>query len=370
MSPANSNKQSPVEPDLNYLRERIDAVDSQIVALLKKRAEYVHNVGKIKNINNSPIFVPEREARLLAKLSKLNDGVLPEHSLKAIYREIISCALSLEANLKAAYLGPPGTWSHLAGIKQFGRSVELMHLPNFNDIFDAVQKGNANYGIVPIENSTDGMVAAAMDLFVNSSLKICAQIHLRITNCLMSAIERKDIKTLYSHPQVFGQSRNWILRNFPHADLVETSSTTKAAQLAYDNASQGAASLGCPLAAEMVGLQILEDNIQDNPNNTTRFAIIGNQITSPSGNDRTSVLFYIHHKPGTLVRALDCFQQNKIDLVRIESRPSKTINWEYVFYVDAMGHCDEEPLKTALSDLAQHCSSVKILGSYPQVSVI
>lgn len=364
-----SPQDSPGQPKLNLedLRNNIDNIDAKIVELLKQRAEYVHGVGTIKSETGDPIFVPERETSLMKKLERLNNGALPEHSLHAIYREIISCALNLEGGLKIAYLGPPGTWSHQASIKQFGRSVELIPLPNFNEIFDLVARGKADYGVVPIENSTDGSVSAAMDLFMHSPLKICAQVHLRIKNSLISSVSREEIKTLYSHPQVFGQTKNWILKNYPSADLVETSSTTKAAQLAKDNA---AGALGCPLAAELFGLSVLEEDIQDNCNNTTRFAIIGKQGTMPTGKDRTSLLFHIHHQPGTLVRALDCFQKHGIDLVRIESRPSKVINWEYVFYIDTIGHADEEPLKTALSELEQYCSSVKVLGSYPQVDLI
>lgn len=368
MSPETTDNSN--QPSLQQLRDNIDGVDAEIINLLKKRAGYVHGVGEIKNMAGDPIFVPERESSLLSKIDRLNDGALPAQSLHAIYREIISCALNLEGGLKIAYLGPPGTWSHQASIKQFGRSVELMPLSNFSDIFDAVARGKANYGVVPIENSTDGSVAAAMDLFTTSSLKICAQIHLRIRNSLMAKVAREQIKIIYSHPQVFGQTRNWQLRNYPDAELVETSSTTKAAQLALGNAAEGAAAFGCPLAAEMFGLDILDEDIQDNCNNTTRFAVIGKQVTKPTGNDRTSLLFHIHHKPGTLVEALECFHKHNIDLVRIESRPSKVINWEYVFYVDAIGHADEEPLKTALEELTGLCPIVKVLGSYPQVELV
>lgn len=358
------------QPSLDALRKGIDDIDASIVSLLKQRAELVHGVGAIKGKTGSPIFVPEREAALLDKLARLNGGVLPEHSLRAIYREIISCALDLEGGLKIAYLGPPGTWSHQACIKQFGRSVELVPLPNFSEVFDCVTRGKADYGVVPIENSTDGAVSAAMDLFVNSPLRICAQVHLHIRNSLMANVAKEDIRTIYSHPQVFGQTRNWVSRHFPQADLVETSSTTKAAQLARDNARDGAAAFGCPLAAEMIGLQVLEVDIQDSSSNTTRFAVIGRQATSPTGRDRTSLLFQVRHEPGTLVEALKCFERHGIDLSRIESRPSKIVNWEYIFYVDVNGHADEAPLQTALTELEQHCSIMKILGSYPEAEPV
>jgi chorismate mutase/prephenate dehydratase len=277
----------------------------------------------------------------------------------------MSAALALEDDLKIAYLGPEGTWTHQAAIKKFGHSVEYTSQPNFAEVFDQVSRRQADYGVVPIENSTEGAVSHTLDLFVDSPLQICAQILLRIENGLMAAIPRDQVKTLYSHPQVFGQCRNWILRNFPEADLVEVSSTTRAAQLARDNAAQGAAALGGALAAEMNGLAMLESSIQDRATNTTRFLVIGEKTCPPTGKDRTSILFAIHDRPGSLVRALQAFDQFQINMSKIESRPSKRKDWEYVFYVDLAGHCDDPELKNAIEELEKHCSMVKLLGSYP-----
>ena len=355
---------------LTKARLAIDEVDARIVELLKKRAEWVHEVGRIKKEKNSPIFVPERETVLLNKLNRLNAGVLPEASLQAIYREIISCSFFLEGGLTIAYLGPKGTWSHQAALKQFGKSCELIPCQSFKDVFDMVDRGKAQYGVVPVENSSEGSVTAVMDLFVTSPLKICAQINLNIRNSLMADIPREHIRILYSHPQVLGQTRNWIQRHFPNAELVETSSTTKASILAKENAAMGAASLGCPLAAELFGLNILEEDVQDQSCNTTRFAVIGRQETQPSGRDRTSLLIHIQHKPGTLAEVVNCFQRHNNNLIRIESRPSKVINWEYVFYIDAAGHIQESPLRETLPELEQHCSMLKILGSYADTDVI
>ena len=341
---------------LTKARLAIDEVDARIVELLKKRAEWVHEVGRIKKEKNSPIFVPERETVLLNKLNRLNAGVLPEASLQAIYREIISCSFFLEGGLTIAYLGPKGTWSHQAALKQFGKSCELIPCQSFKDVFDMVDRGKAQYGVVPVENSSEGSVTAVMDLFVTSPLKICAQVNLNIRNSLMADIPREHIRILYSHPQVLGQTRNWIQRHFPNAELVETSSTTKASILAKENAAMGAASLGCPLAAELFGLNILEEDVQDQSCNTTRFAVIGRQETQPSGRDRTSLLIRIQHKPGTLAEVVNCFQRHNNNLIRIESRPSKVINWEYVFYIDAAGHIQESPLRETLPELEQHCS--------------
>lgn len=355
---------------LTQARLAIDEVDAQIVNLLKTRAKWVHEVGQIKKSSHAPIFVPERETALLSKLSRLNAGTLPEASLQAIYREIISCSFFLEGGLAIAYLGPKGTWSHQAALKQFGKSCELIPCQSFKDVFDLVDRGKAQYGVVPMENSTEGSVTAVLDLFVTSHLKICAQINLNIHNSLMAEIPREHIRILYSHPQALGQTRDWILRHFPNAELVETSSTTKACILAKENSAMGAASIGCPLAAEIFGLNILEEDVQDQSCNTTRFAVIGRQDTQPSGKDRTSLIIRIQHKPGTLATVIDCFQRHGINLIRIESRPSKAINWEYVFHIDASGHSLESPLREALEELEQYCSMLKILGSYADTDAV
>lgn len=351
--------------NLDDIRKHIDEIDGQLLDLLSDRADLVHQVGEVKKRDGLQIYAPEREEALLRRLIERNKGRLPEKSIRAIYREIMSAALALEDDLKIAYLGPEGTWTHQAAIKKFGHSVAYSSQPNFAEVFDQVTRRQADYGVVPIENSTEGAVSHTLDLFVDSPLQICAQILLRIENGLMASIPREQIKTLYSHPQVFGQCRNWILRNFPEADLVEVSSTTRAAQLARDNAAQGAAALGGALAAEMNGLEMLESSIQDRATNTTRFLVIGEKTCPPTGKDRTSILFAIHDRPGSLVRALQAFDQFQINMSKIESRPSKRKDWEYVFYVDLSGHCDDPELKDAIEELEKHCSMVKLLGSYP-----
>ncbi|MFZ9941962.1 MAG: chorismate mutase, partial [Luteolibacter sp.] len=261
--------------NLDDIRRQIDAIDQELLALLNRRADLVHEVGVVKKRDGLQIYAPEREESLLRRLISMNQGRLSESSIRAIYREIMSAALALEDDLKIAYLGPEGTWTHQAAIKKFGHSVSYSPQPNFADVFDQVTRRSADYGVVPIENSTEGAVSHTLDLFVDSPLHICSQILLRIENCLMSAIPRGEIRTLYSHPQVFGQCRAWIHKNFPHADLVEVSSTTKAAQIAQEQAKQGAAALGGPLAAEIYSLKVLESSIQDRATNTTRFLVIG-----------------------------------------------------------------------------------------------
>ena len=354
--------------NLDDIRRQIDTIDKELLDLLNRRADLVHEVGVVKKRDGLQIYAPEREEALLRRLISMNQGRLSETSIRAIYREIMSAALALEDDLKIAYLGPKGTWTHQAAIKKFGHSVSYSPQPNFADVFEQVTRRSADYGVVPIENSTEGAVSHTLDLFVDSPLHICSQILLRIENCLMAAIPRSEIRTLYSHPQVFGQCRAWIHKNFPQADLVEVSSTTKAAQIAQEQAKQGAAALGGPLAAEIYGLDLLESSIQDRATNTTRFLVIGEKTCPPTGHDRTSVLFAIHDRPGSLVKALQAFDNFHINLSKIESRPSKRKDWEYVFYVDLAGHCEDQQVSEALAELHQHCSMIKLLGSYPDVS--
>lgn len=355
-------------PDhLSDIRQQIDHIDHELLGLLSQRADLVHEVGVIKKREGLQIYAPEREQALLDRLVAMNQGRLPEKSIIAIYREIMSAALALEDDMKIAYLGPEGTWTHQAAIKKFGHSVEYSSQPNFSDVFDQVTRRQASYGVVPIENSTEGAVSHTLDLFVDSPLHICAQILLRIENCLMAAIPREQIKTLYSHPQVFGQCRGWIHKNFPDADLVEVSSTTKAAAIAKEKSHEGAAALGGALAAEIHGLTLLENSIQDRATNTTRFLVIGEKTCPPTGNDRTSILFSINDRPGSLVKALQAFEELQINLSKIESRPSKRKDWEYIFHVDLAGHHEDPNVARALKELDNFCSLVKLLGSYPDI---
>ena len=353
---------------LNEIRNHIDTIDKQLLDLLSQRADLVHEVGLIKKRDGLQIYAPDREDALLRKLVEMNKGRLPEKSIRAIYREIMSAALALEEDLKIAYLGPEGTWTHQAAIKKFGHSVNYTAHSSFAEVFDDVARRRADYGVVPIENSTEGAVSHTLDLFVDSPLRICAQILLRINNNLLASITREEISTLYSHPQVFGQCKNWILRNFPDAELVEVSSTTRAAHLAREKASAGAAALGGRLAAELSGLEVLDEAIQDRATNTTRFLVIGEKTCPSTGNDRTSILFSVHDRPGSLVAALRAFDSFEINMSKIESRPSKQKDWEYIFYVDLAGHCENEQVSSALEELEKHCSLVKLLGSYPDSS--
>jgi chorismate mutase/prephenate dehydratase len=348
---------------LEEIRHRIDTLDTDLLRLLSERADLVHDVGVVKKKEGLSIYAPEREEAVFQRLLKLNSGRLPEKSIRAIYREIMSAALALEEDLKIAYLGPAGTWTHQAAISKFGHSVDYLPQPSFADVFDEVARRRANYGVVPIENSTEGAVNHTLDLFADSNLKICAQLFLRIDNCLLAKISRDKITTLYSHPQVFGQCRGWIHTHFPHAQLIDCASTTRAAELAAARPDAGA--LGGPLAAEMNGLEVLERSIQDSATNTTRFLVLSENICPPTGNDRTSIMFAVKNEPGSLYHALEPFNSLHLNLAKIESRPSKKKDWEYFFFVDLLGHCEDESVKRGLDGLSTYCSFLKVLGSYP-----
>ncbi len=351
---------------LNELRDNIDNIDAQIVELLKQRSTFVHGVGEIKMAQQSPIFVPERESDMQDKLLRLNAGVLPEKGLLSIYRQIVSCSFFLEGGMKIAYLGPEGTWSHQAALARFGESVEFFPFDSFEDAFAAVERGEVDYGVIPIENSTDGSVSQAMDQFANTDLQICAQMRLSVQNCLMANIEPVAIKAIYSHPQVLGQCRDWLLKNYPKVELVPMSSTSAAAHLARAEALNGAAALGSSMTAEIAGLTVLQRNVQDKASNTTRFVVIGKQGTSASGDDRTTICFSVPHTAGSLVEVLQYFKNHGINIYCIGSRPTRDTAWEYLFYIDVSGHQLQSPLQDCITDLRAHCPLFKVLGSYPE----
>lgn len=349
------------------IRKKIDALDSQLLALLNQRADLVHEVGVLKQRDGVAIYAPEREEQLLRSLAEKlaqQGGRLPESAIRAIYREIISASYALEKGLAIAYFGPEATNTHQAARQKFGASVDYVPQPSITDVFHAVARGKADYGVVPIENSTEGAVTHTLDVLSDTELKICAQVLLKIENHLVAKIPREDIRKIYSHPQVFGQCRAWLQGHLPHADLIEVSSTPRAAELAARE--PGAAAITGPMAAEVYGLNILETSIQDIASNTTRFLVVGHNTCPPTGRDKTSVMFSVHDKPGALFSALEPFQRLGINMSKIESRPSKRKAWEYFFFVDAEGHAQNEPLAGALAELGRHCAFVKILGSYPQ----
>lgn len=351
---------------LDDLRKKIDATDSELLRLLNVRADLVHDIGMLKKEQGLQIYAPEREEAVFQSLMRRNEaahGRLPEKSVRAIFREIMSAALALEDDLKIAFLGPAGTWTHQAAISKFGASVIYSAMESLEAVFDAVARRKADYGVVPIENTTEGAAMHTLDLFADSPLHICAQILLRIENCLMACGPREDVRVIYSHAAVFAQCRQWLQRHFPKVDLAEVPSTTRAAEIA--SRTPRAAALGGPLAARLHGLTVLETSVQDSATNTTRFLVLGERTCPPTGHDRTSLMFSVRNEPGSLFHALAPFNELHINMSRIESRPSRRRDWEYFLFVDVLGHSQEEKVKKALHGLEQHCNFVKVLGSYP-----
>lgn len=344
-------------------RKAIDQLDRRIVELLNERTQHVLEIGAIKMKAGEEIYAPHRELAVLDHLCKLNAGPITNESLRAIYREIMSSALSLEKTMAIAYLGPEATFTHQAAIRKFGSSLTYAPLKTIGDVFTEVSKGRADYGVVPVENSTEGVVTHTLDMFVDSGLKIVAQIILRIQQCLVGKTERGEIQKIFSHPQALAQCRQYVQMNLPHAEIVETSSTTRAAELAGQEA--GAAAIASSLAAERYDLRVIEKDIQDNSANATRFLVLGRQCSPATGKDRTSLMLSLTDEAGALHRALAPFSKYKLNMTRIESRPNKRKAWEYFFFVDCEGHHLDKKLAKALAEIEKECNFVKVLGSYP-----
>jgi chorismate mutase/prephenate dehydratase len=349
---------------LKKLRQKVDRIDSQILKLINERAQVTLNIGTIKSKRTKPSFSPDREAQIYQRLQKANKkGLLKSETIKAIYREIMSGSLALQSPPRIAYLGPEDTFTHIAALKKFGKSLEYIKCDSIGDVFTEVQRGRADYGVVPIENSTEGAVNYTLDMFIDSDLKICSEIYLPIKHSLMSKSKRiSSIKKVYSHPQVFAQCRKWLEKNIPDAKLVSETSTSWAAILArrYKNAA-----IASELAAERYGLNIVASSIEDSAHNITRFLIIGNQEAGPTGNDKTSIVFSMKDRAGALHDVLIPFKKSNINLTKIESRPSKRKAWKYYFFVDMQAHINNKKVKQAIKQLEKSCTYLKILGSYP-----
>lgn len=353
---------------LEELRAAIDGVDNRLLDLLRKRAELVGQVGELKDKTGVPYYAPEREEALLRRLAAANCSRLPESSLRAIYREILSSMRALEQKITVAYLGPRGTFSHQAATRHFGAAVQLQPERTIGEVFEAVERGRAHYGVVPIENSLEGAVSATLDRFMDSQASICAQVYLPVELNLLGRGPLESVRKVYSHPQPFGQARRWLAANLPGAECVEVSSTSRAAEMAAEE--DGAAAIAGAQAAEEFGLPVLVPSIQDASSNVTRFFVIGPQSPKASGHDKTSVMFSVKDQPGALAKALAPFEQAGISLTRIESRPSKRQAWEYYFFADVAGHAEDAELARALSALAGVCAFTKVLGSYPDTPAV
>jgi chorismate mutase/prephenate dehydratase len=344
-------------------RQAIDRLDTHIVKLLNERTKHVLAIGEIKLKAGEEVYAPHRERAVLHRVCRLNEGPMNDESLCAIYREVMSSALSLEKLLTIAYLGPEATFTHQAAIRRFGSSLRYSAQKTIADVFAEVSKNRADYGVVPVENSTEGVVTHTLDMFMDSDLKIVAQIILPVQQCLLSNSRRSQIRKLFAHPQSLAQCRGWIQNNLPHVEIIETSSNARSAELSARE--KNTAAVAGLLAAEKYDLHVLEQDIQDNASNATRFLVLGRQCSPPTGNDRTSLMVSIMDKVGALHHALAAFRRNRINLTKIESRPSKRKAWEYFFFIDCDGHLQDRRVAKAITLLEQECSFVKVLGSYP-----
>ena len=355
--------------DIESLRQRIDAVDIAIIERLNERLNLVAKVGSIKERDERTVYAPGREEAIFQKLAILNKGPLSETAIRSIYREIISTSLALQKATLVAYLGPEVTYTHQAALKNFGSSIHYQPFTSINDVFTAVEKKEADYGVVPIENSTEGAVFHSFDKFAESDLKITAQVFLKIEHALLSESPIDKIETVLSKDQALGQCRGWLQRNLPHAQLKSVSSTAEAVQQA--TGSPGTAAIASKLAGEFYNLPLIKGNIQDSVDNVTRFLVISPTASSPpskKGEDRTSLLISINDEVGALQKALTLFSVRGLNLTKIESRPSRRKIWDYHFFIDFIGHYQDGKVQSLIADLERLCHSVKWLGSYPNAT--
>ncbi|MGS1079387.1 prephenate dehydratase [Pseudoxanthomonas beigongshangi] len=354
-------------PVLADVRAKIDGIDRHIQELIAERARFAHQVGKAKGKLAAAVdyYRPEREAQVLRMVVDRNEGPLSDEVLVHVFREIMSACLAQQEPLKIGFLGPEGTFSQQAVLKHFGRSAHGLPLASIEEVFQEVESGNADFGVVPVENSGQGTIQVTLDMFLTSNLKICGEVELRVHQFLLSRTGRiDDIERIYGHPQSFAQTAGWLRANLPKVEKIPVSSNAEGARRARN--SDDAACIAGESAGHVYGLKkVVMSSIQDDKDNTTRFLVIGRSIFPPSGHDRTSVLVFIHDKPGALFDVLSPFARHGISMNRIESRPSHHAKWEYGFFIDLAGHIDDEGMKQALAELKAHSAQIKVLGSYP-----
>jgi chorismate mutase / prephenate dehydratase len=349
---------------LDEWRNQIDDLDQKLLRLLSQRAELSLGIGRAKREVHAPVFVPERERALLDELVRLNPGPLSADAVRAIWSEILSASRRLQQPFRVAHFGPPATFTHQAAVRQFGASAEYLSTRVISEVFTLVERADADVGVVPIENSTEGAVNHTLDCLVDSELLVCGEIRLEIHHYLLSrAQELGEVKRVYSHPQPLGQCREWLDRHLPHAETVETTTTAAAAERALEETTSAA--IASELASRVYGLPVLRERIEDSAHNVTRFLVMGRQPAGPTGRDKTSVLFTIRDEVGTLHRILEPFATARLNLTRIESRPTRRRPWEYVFFVDFDGHQQDPVVRGVLAAVRERCLYVKVLGSYP-----
>ncbi|MDO9424190.1 MAG: prephenate dehydratase [Methylobacter sp.] len=352
---------------LSELRDKIDAIDQQILRLMNQRASYAMEVAKTKIAQGEQgtFYRPDRESLVLRRIKDLNKGPLSDDTAAHFFRELMSACLALEKPLDVAYLGPEGTFTQQAAIKHFGSAVKTVPAVTINDIFNAVENGNCQFGVVPVENSTEGIISHTLDRFLASPLKICGEVEIRVHQNLMGPVDSLDeVTEVFSHQQSLAQCRQWLDNHLPNAKRTAVNSNTEAARLA--SAHKHAVAIAGVVAAEIYQLNIIEKNIEDESNNTTRFIIIGQQISTPTGNDKTTLVVSTGNQPGALHRILEPFARYNIGMVHIESRPSRQGLWDYVFFIDIEGHCEDNDVAKALAILKTSVNMLKLLGSYPK----
>jgi chorismate mutase/prephenate dehydratase len=350
--------------DLDALREEIDRLDEQIVALLNRRARCVQEIGQLKADAGTPVFSPDREQQILDRIRRLSEGPLPPQSLQAIYRELMSASLALERPLRVACLGPAGSFSHEAALGKFGASIEFEPFSDIPGVLEAVARRHADFAVVPVENSVGGAVADTLDTLSAGNLRICCEIHRRIRHHLLARCRLEDIQRVYSRPEAFVQCRKFLAQTGLDNRTVGVASTSKAAELARDET--GTAAIAGHMAARIFGLNVLAASIEDSPHNVTRFVVVGRSSARPTGDDKTSLTFLTADRAGALVEVLLVFRRFGVNMSMITSRPSRTDDLEYAFFVDVQGHEEDHQLAAALREVRQHCQRLTILGSYPR----
>jgi chorismate mutase/prephenate dehydratase len=352
--------------DIHRCRQEIDRLDDEILNLLNERSQYVIQIGHLQKQQDSSahLHTPGREAAIVERLMRTNPGPFPSEALRPVYREIMSASLSLEGTQTVAYLGPPATFTHLAAMRKFGGSADYVSVNSIKDVFDEVERGRMRFGVVPIENSTEGVVNHTLDLFVDSPLLIYGEVMLEISHHFLSkANTLEDIKTVYSHPHAIAQCRNWLETNLPSVNLAEEPSTARAAERCVNDSTSGA--IASELAAQLYGLNILRSRIEDNIHNFTRFLILSQRPAERTGRDKTSIIVSAKDRVGALYDLIRPFSSYGLNMTKIESRPTRRKVWEYLFFMDLEGHQEDDRVKKALEEVKARCLFMKVLGSYP-----
>jgi chorismate mutase/prephenate dehydratase len=351
--------------DIRLCREEIDRIDDTILELLNKRANLAIEIGREKASKNLGFYSPQRERAIFERLSSGNKGPFPNEALRAVFREILSASLSLEKPLKVSFLGPRATFTHLACLQHFGGSSQFIPEKNIRNVFEGVERERVDYGVIPIENSTEGVIAHTLDLFMEFDVRICEEVMIEISLDLLSRSEKLDeIRRVYSHPHAIAQCRNWLESHLEDAEIIDVASTAKAAEIASTETRSGA--VASSYAAKLYDLKALEKRIQDISNNYTRFLVIGKKDEAPTGRDKTSLMFSLKDNAGALYNALKPFAERGVNLTKIESRPHKGKAWDYIFFLDLEGHHTDKKLTAALEAFQKVCSDLKLLGSYPR----